>query len=48
VACASGLIAARLRGAFARGTELRFGPHLAVGSTFALAFGDPIVRRLGM
>ncbi len=48
VACASGLVAARLRGAFSRGAEVRFGPHLAVGSTFALAFGDPIVRRLGM
>ncbi len=44
-ACISGIVAATLRGRLVRGAELRFGPHLAIGSTFALVAGDPIVHR---
>lgn len=43
-ACASGIIAAAIAGRFARGAEIRFGPHLAIGATFALVAGDPIVH----
>ncbi|GAC1501771.1 MAG: hypothetical protein NVS1B2_27000 [Vulcanimicrobiaceae bacterium] len=46
VACASGIATSALRGIFARGATIRFGPHLAVGSAFALVAGDPIVRAL--
>jgi len=44
-ACASGIIAVAIAGRFARGAEVRFGPHLAIGATFALVVGDPIVHR---
>ena len=43
-ACASGIITAAIVGRFARGAEIRFGPHLAVGATFALIAGDTIVH----
>ncbi|GAC1544758.1 MAG: hypothetical protein NVS3B16_13270 [Vulcanimicrobiaceae bacterium] len=45
-ACTSGVIGALLSGKFARGTEIRFGPHLAAGSAFALVAGRPIVHRI--
>jgi len=45
VACASGIVAASLRGALARGAEIRFAPHLAIGSVFALVAGDAITHR---
>jgi prepilin signal peptidase PulO-like enzyme (type II secretory pathway) len=44
-ACISGIAAVALAGRLRRGTALPFGPHLAVGSGFALALGDPIVHR---
>lgn len=43
-ACVSGTIVALVTARFVRGTEIRFGPHLAVGSAFALVAGDPIVH----
>lgn len=45
-ACVSGIVAAKLRGNLVRGGHVRFGPHLACGSAFALVVGDPIVHRV--
>jgi leader peptidase (prepilin peptidase)/N-methyltransferase len=45
-ACISGIAAVALAGRLQRGTAIPFGPHLALGSAFALAMGDPIVHRL--
>lgn len=44
VACVSGLFIAVCRGRLTRGTEVRFGPHLAAGSAFALIAGNPIAH----
>lgn len=44
--CASGIADAVVRGAFARRTEIRFGPHLAIGSTIALVAGKAIRQQL--
>jgi prepilin signal peptidase PulO-like enzyme (type II secretory pathway) len=43
-ACACGIATAALAGRLRRGSEIRFGPHLAAGSVFALVAGDPIVH----
>ncbi len=43
-ACTSGIIEASLRGRLRRHAEIRFGPHLAVGATFALVAGEPLTR----
>jgi prepilin signal peptidase PulO-like enzyme (type II secretory pathway) len=43
-ACTSGIIEASLRGRLRRHAEIRFGPHLAVGATFALVAGGPLTR----
>ena len=43
-ACVSAIIAAAVAGRFARGAEIRFGPHLAIGAMFALVAGDPIAH----
>lgn len=43
-ACVSGTIVAILSARFSRGAEVRFGPHLALGSAFALVAGNPIVH----
>ena len=40
--CISGIAATLARGSFARHAEIRFGPHLAIGSTIALIAGRPI------
>jgi len=41
-ACASGVVAAALRRSLQRGSEVRFGPHLALGGAVALLLGDPL------
>ncbi len=46
VACVSGTIATLASAHLARGTEVRFGPHLAAGSAFALIAGSAIVHRV--
>ncbi len=43
-ACISAILTAVVGGRFARGTQVRFGPHLAVGAAFALIAGKPIVH----
>lgn len=43
-ACVSGTVVALLSARFARGSEIRFAPHLAVGSAVALVAGDSIVH----
>jgi len=43
-ACACGVATAAIAGRLRRGSEVRFGPHLAAGSVFALVAGDPIVH----
>ena len=43
-ACVSGIVVALASQGFARKSELRFGPHLAVGSAFALVVGNPILH----
>jgi prepilin signal peptidase PulO-like enzyme (type II secretory pathway) len=43
-ACTSGIIEASVRGRLRRHAEIRFGPHLAVGATFALVAGGPLTR----
>jgi prepilin signal peptidase PulO-like enzyme (type II secretory pathway) len=45
-ACVSGIVTVALAGRLKRGAELRFGPHLAAGSAFALVAGTPIARYL--
>ena len=45
-AAVSALAAAALAGRLRRGTELRFGPHLAAGTVFTLVAGDSIARQL--
>ena len=45
-ACVSGLLAAAFAGRLRAGATVSFGPHLAVGSTFALVAGDFIVHRI--
>jgi leader peptidase (prepilin peptidase)/N-methyltransferase len=45
-ACLSGIVTVALAGRLKRGAELRFGPHLAAGSAFALVAGTPIARHL--
>ncbi len=43
-ACTSGIVEAFVRGRLRRHAEIRFGPHLAVGATFALVAGGPLTR----
>jgi leader peptidase (prepilin peptidase)/N-methyltransferase len=43
-ACASGIVEASIRGRLQRRSEIRFGPHLAVGAAIALAWGEPFAR----
>ncbi len=45
-ACVSGIVVALVSARFARGSEVRFGPHLAAGSAVALVAGNPIVHRV--
>lgn len=45
-ACVSGLLAAAFAGRLRRGSAVRFGPHLATGSVFALVAGDFIVHHI--
>ncbi len=46
VAAVSGIVVATVAGRLRRGSELSFGPHLAVGATFALVAGAPLAHRL--
>ncbi len=43
-ACISGIATAVLTARATRGTEVRFGPHLAAGSAFTLVAGDAIIK----
>jgi prepilin signal peptidase PulO-like enzyme (type II secretory pathway) len=43
-ACVSGVATSLISGRFRRGAEIRFGPHLAAGSTIALVAGDRVVH----
>jgi prepilin signal peptidase PulO-like enzyme (type II secretory pathway) len=45
-ACASGIVEAGIRGRLHRNAEIRFGPHLAIGSAVALIFGGSFVRAI--
>jgi leader peptidase (prepilin peptidase)/N-methyltransferase len=45
-ACTSGIIEASLRGRFGSRAQIHFGPHLALGATFALVAGEPLTRSL--
>ena len=43
-ACASGIVEAGLRGGLRHRTEIRFGPHLAIGAAVALVWGESFAR----
>jgi prepilin signal peptidase PulO-like enzyme (type II secretory pathway) len=43
-ACVTGLIGAALTGRLRQGASVRFGPHLAAGSTLTLLFGRSLVH----
>ena len=45
-AALSGIVAATIAGRLRRRAELHFGPHLALGSAFALVAGTPLARLL--
>jgi prepilin signal peptidase PulO-like enzyme (type II secretory pathway) len=45
-ACVTGIAGALIAGRLRRGASIRFGPHLAAGSTLTLLFGRPFVHHV--